>query len=136
MEGTQARPLSLDEVRASVRRLQRRGRQMVGQLRHDARQFVERSGRPVVDQVLALVDVRRLRADVPKQAERAVRELDARRARLMAALEGQLERLTDPVVRELRAAAREVEDIKRRIAHVERRLETFVREKHSKDRAA
>jgi hypothetical protein len=136
MEGTRTRPLSLDEVRASVRRLQRRGRQLIGQLRHDARQLVERSGRPVVDQVLALVDVRRLRADVPKQAERALRELDARRARLMGALQGQLERLTDPVVRELRATAREVEDIKRRIVHVERRLETYVREKQSKERAA
>jgi len=136
MQETQARPLSLDGVFASVRRLQRLGKRLVGQLRHDARRLVERSGKPVVDQVLALVDVGKLRADVQGRAERAVKDLDARRVRLLTALEGQLERLTDPVVKELRAAAREVAYLKDRIAHVERRLEALTRETASKHRAA
>jgi len=136
MEQTQARLLSLDDVRASVRRLRRRGKRLVGQLRHDARQLVERSGKPVVDQVLALVDVGNLRANVQEQAERAVKELDARRVRLVAALQGQLERLTEPVVKELRTASRQVEELKRRVGQVERRLETLAKDKHSKHRAA
>ena len=49
MQETQARLLSLGDVRASVRRLRRRGKRLVGQLRHDARQLVERSGKPMVD---------------------------------------------------------------------------------------
>ena len=136
MVETQARLLSLDDVRASVRRLRRRGKRLVGQLRHDARQLVERSGKPVVEQVLALVDVGNLRANVQEQAERAVKELDARRARLLAALQGQLERLTEPVVKELRTASRQVEELKRRVGQVERRLGALAKDKHSKHRAA
>ncbi len=136
MGETQARLLSLDDVRASVRRLRRRGKRLVGQLRHDARQLVERSGKPVVEQVLALVDVGNLRANVQEQAERAVKELDARRVRLVAALQGQLERLTEPVVKELRTASRQVEELKRRVGQVERRLGALAKDKHSKHRAA
>ena len=140
---TQARLLSLDEFRASVRRLRRRGKRLVGQLRHDARKLVksggklvERSGKPVVDQVLALVDVGNLRANVQERAERAVKELDARRVRLVAALHGRLERLTEPVAKELRTASRQVEELKRRVGQVERRLETLAKDKHGKHRAA
>jgi len=143
MQETQAPLLSLDEVRASVRRLRRRGKRLVGQLRHDARRLVERSGRmversskPVVDQVLALVDVGKLREDVQERAERAVKDLNARRARLLAAVQGQLERLTEPVVKELRTASRQVEELKRRVGQVERRLETLAKDKHGRHRAA
>ncbi len=136
MEETQTRLLSLNDVRASVRRLQRLGKRLVGQLRDDARRLVERSGKPVVDQVLALVDVGKLRADVQGRAERAVKDLDARRVRLLTALQGQLEHLTDPVVQELKAATRQVAELKRRIAQAERRLEALAREKPSKNRAA
>jgi len=136
MEETQTRLLSLNDVRASVRRLQRLGKRLVGQLRDDARRLVERSGKPVVDQVLALVDVGKLRADVQGRAERAVKDLDARRVRLLTALQGQLEHLTDPVVQELKAATHQVAELKRRIAQAERRLEALAREKPSKNRAA
>src|SRR3989442_15541987 len=100
MEETQARVLSVDDVRASVKRLRRRGRRLVGQLRHDARQLVERSGRPEVDQGLSLVDVGKLRVDVQERAERAVKDLNAPRERLLATLHGALERFTQPVVQE------------------------------------
>ncbi len=136
MEETQTRLLSLIDVRASVRRLQRLGKRLVGQLRDDARRLVERSGKAVVDQVLALVDVGKLRADVQGRAERAVKDLDARRVRLLMALQGQLEHLTDPVVQELKAATRQVAELKRRIAQAERRLEALAKEKPSKNRAA
>jgi len=136
MEETQIRLLSLNDVRASVRRLQRRGKRLVGQLRDDARRLVERSSKPVVDQVLALVDVGKLRADVQGRAERAVKDLDARRVRLLTALQGQLEHLTDPVVQELKAATRQVAELKRRIEQAERRLEALAKEKPSKNRAA
>jgi hypothetical protein len=136
MQETQARLLSLDDVRASVRRLRRRGKRLVGQLRHDARQLIERSGRPMVDGVLALVDVGKLRADVQERAERAVKDLNARRVRLMRVFQGRLEHLTEPVVKELRAASRQVEELRRRIGQLERRLETLTKEKHSRNRAA
>src|SRR2546428_6261414 len=96
MEETQTRLLSLNDVRASVRRLQRLGKRLVGQLRDDARRLVERSGKPVVDQVLALVDVGKLRADVQGRAGGAGKGLGARRVRLLAGVPGQLQTLTDP----------------------------------------
>src|SRR3989441_11373941 len=136
MVETQARLLSLDDVRASVRRLRRRGKRLVGQLRHDARQLVERSGGPVVDQVLSLVDIGKLRVDVEERAERAVKDLNARRVRLLATLQGQLERLTEPVVKELRTASRQIEGLKRRAGQVERRPQTLAQDKPSKPTAA
>ena len=95
-----------------------------------------RLGAETGEQVLALVDVGSLRANVQEQAERAVKELDARRVRLVAALQGQLERLTEPVVKELRTASRQVEELKRRVGQVERRLGALAKDKHSKHRAA
>src|SRR2546422_11576156 len=136
MEQTQARLLSLGDVRASVRRLRRRGKRLVGQLRHDARQLVERSGRPVVDQVLSLVDVGKLRVDVQERAERAVKDLNARRVRLLATLQGQLGRLTEPVVKELRTASRQVEELKRRGGQVVRRRGTLAQDKRRQHPAA
>jgi len=65
-----------------------------------------------------------------------VKDLNARRVRLLATLQGQLERLTEPVVKELRTASRQVEELKRRVGQVERRLETLAKDKHSKHRAA
>src|SRR2546422_11614988 len=118
MVETQARLLSLDDVRASVRRLRRRGKRLVGQLRHDARQLVERSGGPVVDQVLSLVDIGELRVDVEERAERAVKDLNARRGRLLAPLQGELERLTEPGVEGLRAGRRQVLEPQRLAAEV------------------
>src|SRR5919204_6180867 len=96
MQEPRARLLSLNEVRASVRRLERRGRRLVGQLRHDARQLVKRSSRPMVDGVLALVDVGKLRADVQERAERTVKELNARRVRLERGVPPQPGRPTEP----------------------------------------
>jgi hypothetical protein len=136
MQESQARLLSLNEVRASVKRLRRRGRRLVGQLRHDARQLVERSSRPMVDGVLALVDVGKLRADVQERAERTVKQLNARRVRLMRGFQRQLERLTEPAVKELRAASSQVEELKRRIGQLERRLEALTKDKHNRNRAA
>src|SRR3989442_15629605 len=104
MVETQARLLSLDDVRASVRRLRRRGKRLVGQLRHDARQLVERSGGPVVDQVLSLVDIGKLRVDVEERAERAVKDLNARRGALLAPPQGQPPRLAGPGGKGPRAA--------------------------------
>src|SRR5206468_11969633 len=99
-------------------------------------QLVERGGRLVVGQVLWPVDVGMLRVDVQDRAERAVKGLNGRRVRLLATLQGQLARLTEPVVKELRTASRQVEELKRRVGQVERRLETLAKDKHSKHRAA
>ncbi len=136
MEETQVRPVVLEDIRASVRRLRQQVGQLLGQLGRDARRSIERSAGSLVDRVLVLVDVRKLRAGVHKRAELAVREVAARRVRAVTVLQGQLERLADPVVKELKAATDELEGLKQRIAEIERRLEAFARDKAHKDQAA
>jgi len=56
--------------------------------------------------------------------------------RAVTVLQGQLERLADPVVKELKAATDELEGLKQRIAEIERRLEALARDKAHKDQAA
>jgi len=136
MEETQVRPVSLEDIRASVRRLRQQVGQLLGQLGRDARRSIERGAGSLVDRVLVLVDVRKLRAGVHKRAELAVREVAARRVRAVTVLQGQLERLADPVVKELKAATDELEGLKQRIAEIERRLEALARDKAHKEQAA
>ena len=136
MEEAQVGAVSLDEIRASARRLRQQVVQFLGQLAHEARQRIERSAKPLVDRVLVQIDLRKLRAGVHERAELAVREVEARREHAVAVLQGQLERLTAPVVKEFQAATDEREELKQRIAAIERRLEGLAREKVQKDQAA
>ncbi len=136
MEASNAQPVSLQDIRASLRQLRRQGVQFVGQLGHDTRELIERRGRPLRDRVFELMDVRKLRTDVRQRAERAVKEVEARGEHAVAVLHDQLERLVAPVVKELKSATVEVEDLKQRIAQLERRLEKLAKEKAQKDQAA
>ncbi len=129
MEVSEARPVSLEDIRTSLRQLGRQAAQLLGQLAHDARQALGRLNRALMDRVPPAVDIRRLRADVQKRAERAVKEVEARREHTVALLQGQLERLVDPVIRELKAATDEVEELKQRIVRIERRIEALAKEK-------
>jgi len=136
MEASDARSVSLQDIRASLRQLRRQGVQFVGQLGHDTRQLIERRSQPLRDRVLELVDIRKLRTDVRQRAERAVKEVEARGEHAVAVLHEQLERLVAPVVKELKSATDEVEDLKQRLTQLERRLEKLAKEKAQKDQAA
>ena len=137
MAEARARLFSLDDVRASVKRMQAEGERLVGRLRRDARQFVTRDGRRAVDGVLALTNVRKLQADVRKRAEQAVRTLEHRRSRVVNDLQHRFTRLAHGLARQIGAATvADLEDIKRRLSQIERRLESISKEKSGKHEAA
>jgi polyhydroxyalkanoate synthesis regulator phasin len=115
MADTLAARLSLDDVRASVKRMQTRvqteGRKLVTQLRKDANALAKR--RP-----LDLVE------DARKRATKAVRDLQAQRGRVQAFLVDSLSELAEQAVtRAGLARAKEVSELKRRVNDLERRIE-------------
>jgi hypothetical protein len=103
--------LSLDEVRASVRRAQTEGRKLAKRLRKDAAAFVNR---PPLDVL----------ADARKRATKAVQELDAQRQRVGTLV---LDRLSGfagrAAARAGLATIQDVSDLKRRVSDLERRIE-------------
>jgi len=128
MAASNARLFSLEEVQASVKRMQTEGERLVGRLRRDARRIVERNGRPAVESILKLADVRRLRADARKRAEQAIEELESGRARLRAIAEKQLARLGALAIRQLGGVTQaQFAEVSRRLADVERRLDKLAK---------
>jgi hypothetical protein len=126
-----------EDVRQSVKRMQAEGERLVGRIRHDARTFftAQRNGRGPVTS--ALTDVSKLRADVRRRAERALKEIGSRRERVLATVEEQLARLTELTVKRLRLATHEeLEGAVKRISDLERRLETLAKQQKSADKAA
>src|SRR5262249_42026034 len=103
--------LSLDDVRASMKRAQTEGRKIVTRLRKDATAMVNRRPLDVL-------------SDARKRAGKAVEELDVQQRRLRTFVVGRLTGLArDAVTPVGLASAREVGDLKRRLGELERRLE-------------
>jgi hypothetical protein len=103
--------LSLDEVRASVKRVQTEGRKLVTRLRKDATALVNRRPLDVL-------------ADARKRATKAVQELEAQRQRVRTLVLERLSSLTDQAVtRAGLAKAQDVSELKRRVHDLERRIE-------------
>ena len=122
--------ITLKDVRASVKRMQTEGEKLVTRLRRDARAFATRSRRETVSSLLS--DARRLQTDLRKRAEKAIEELDAQRARFLATLEERVTGVVETVVKTLNVAThRELENLRKRVADLERRLDAL-----SKERAA
>ena len=111
MADTLAARLSLDDVRASVKRVQTEGRKFVSQLRKDASALAKR--RP-----LDLVE------DARKRATKAVREFQTQRERVRALVVESLSGLAEQAAsRAGLARAKEVSELKRRVNELERRIE-------------
>ncbi len=99
-------------------------------LRRDARAFATRSRRETVSSLLS--DARRLQADLRKRAERAIEEIDTQRTRILATLEERVTGVVETVVKTLNVAThRELENLRKRVGELERRLDAL-----SKERAA
>jgi hypothetical protein len=103
--------LSLDDVRASVKRVQTEGRKFVTRLRKDATAIASRSPLDVFE-------------DARKRAAKAARQLDAERTRIGSLVVERLSGLADrAVARAGLARAQEMADLKRRVSNLERRIE-------------
>jgi predicted nucleic acid-binding Zn-ribbon protein len=127
--------LSFSEVRDSMKRMQDEGEKLVGRLRRDARDLVER--RPTVPNA---VDA------VRKQAEQVARDLESRRDELVRVLRQRVRSLTELIARTLGVAeseevaelSREVTGLSLRIAELERRVQVLGKQtkKDKKEKAA
>ncbi len=79
-----------------------------------------------------LSDARKLQTDLRKRAEKALEELEARRARILATLEESVSAAVETVVKTLNVATQnELADLRKRVTELERRLDAL-----SKERAA
>src|SRR5437867_5006163 len=85
--------ISMKDVRASVRRVQSEGERIVGRLRRDAQSLISRTRRDSVSDLLA--DALKFEQTIRKRAEKAIEELEERRARIMATFEEQAGRLVE-----------------------------------------
>jgi hypothetical protein len=111
MAETLAARLSLDDVRASVKRVRTEGRKLVTRLRKDATALAKRRPLDIVE-------------DARKRATKAVQDLQTQRARVSALVVDSLSGLAEQAVaRAGLARAKEVSDLKRRVNELERRVE-------------
>ena len=114
--------ISMKDVRASVRRVQSEGERIVGRLRRDAQSLISRTQRDGVSDLLA--DALKFEQTIRKRAEKAIEELEERRVRIMASFEEQAGRLVETVVKGLNLVTEsEVRELRRRVAHLERRVD-------------
>jgi|GraSoiStandDraft_51_1057287.scaffolds.fasta_scaffold93537_2 polyhydroxyalkanoate synthesis regulator phasin len=128
MAATPKPRLSLRQMRASMKRMQTEGERLVTRLRRDARALTVGSRREAVSGLMA--DARRFQTDLRKRAERAIEEIDSQRARILSVLEEQATRLVEAVVKRLNLVTRDdLQELTKRLASVERRLDTLAKEK-------
>src|SRR5262245_31039899 len=103
--------VSLNDVRASMKRAQTEGRKLVTRLRKDATSMVNR---PPLDVL----------SDARKRAGKAFEDLDVQQRRLRTFVAGRVTGLASQVVTRVGlASAHDVADLKRRLGELERRLE-------------
>src|SRR5262245_36028010 len=111
MADSLAARLSLDDVRASVKRAQTEGRKLVTRLRKDATAMVNR---PPLDVL----------SDARKRANKAVEQIDAQQRRLRTIVIDRLTGLAGQAASRVGlASAQDVADLKRRLGDLERRLD-------------
>ena len=118
--GDSAIGLAVEELRASVQRLQDEGARRVRRIRRSAQaQLARRRG-----QVLGLLAAaRQVPAELSQRANQVIRALDARRATLLGILEQSASGLLQSVVQRLPVASRgEIADLQQRIAALEGRV--------------
>jgi len=110
---TSTTPLSLADLRDSVKRIQNEGERFLQRLRRDASDLI--SGKTGPTDVIGAI--RNARAQ-------ALSDLDARRVALRARVEGQLTDLAERVRHTLNApATRDFDILSRRVADLERHVE-------------
>ena len=118
--GDSAIGLAVEELRASVQRLQDEGARRVRRIRRSAQaQLARRRG-----QVLGLLAAaRQVPAELSQRANQVIRALDARRATLLGTLDPPASGLLQSVVQRLPVASRgEIADLQQRIAALEGRV--------------
>ncbi len=104
-----SRKPTLKKLRETAKRTTARGESLMSRARKEAGVLV--------------ADARRLRRDTQQRAEKAVKDLERRGERLLGRLESRAAKLTEPVLGKSFASHREVRELARRVAELEKRLQ-------------
>ncbi len=134
--------VSLSDVREQVKRMQNEGERLVERIRRDAKGLLSSTRQEVVSNLLK--DARQLQADVRKRIDAAVKDFDARREKLRAAIEEQATRAVEATVQRLRVASANdltalrgrIEALEKQINVLSRELSALHKEKSKAERAA
>jgi len=120
--------ISMQDVRASVKRMQTEGEKLVGRIRKDAGALANRTRRETMGAILS--DARKLQADLRKRAEHTLKELEARRDRILATIEEQAARIVERVIKGLNVVTQtDLDDLRTRLTDLERRIDTLIKER-------
>jgi len=120
--------ISMQDVRASVKRMQTEGEKLVGRIRKDAGALANRTRRETMGAILS--DARKLQADLRKRAEQTLKELEARRDRILATIEDQAARIVERVIKGLNVVPQtDLDELRTRLADLERHIDTLVKER-------
>ncbi len=112
----------LHQVQSTLHRVQKEGERVVDRLRKDARDLLGKDRKKAVQDLLS--QAQKLRNDIQRRAERTMKDLEERGQKIVAAIERQAEKGMEPFVRGFNLTTRdELEKLKKRVAHVEKRLE-------------
>ena len=113
---------AIADVRTSVKHMRTEARRLAGRIQRDVRTLALRSRSEVVR------DVGKLRNDFRVRAKRALRDLEARRTRVLSSFEKQVATLSQAIVRQFHAATQEqMAELARRVATLEQRAEEMER---------
>lgn len=134
--------VSMDDVRAQVKRMQNEGERLVARLRRDAKGLLSSTRQQVVTDLLA--DARKLQMDVRKRVDAALKDLDVRRSRLLAEVEEQATKLVETLVKRLRVASAEdigslrtrIDALEKQVHQLGRELSSLLKEKAKSEKAA
>jgi poly(hydroxyalkanoate) granule-associated protein len=119
VDGLRAR---LRQVQSTFRKAQAEGERVIERIRKDAGDLLGKNRKKAVQDLLA--QAQKLRGDLQKRAERAMKDLEERGQKIVSAIEKQAEKSVEPIVRGLNLPTRdEVEKLKKKVAHIEKRLE-------------
>ena len=112
----------LEQVQGTLKRVQAEGERVIERIRKDAGDLLGKNRQKAVKDLLA--QAQKLREDLQKRAERAVKDLEERGQRIVAVIEKQAEKGVEPIIHGLNLPTRdEVEKLKKRISHLEKRID-------------
>ena len=113
---------TIADVRTSVKHMRTEARRLAGRIQRDVRALAVRSRSEVVR------DVGKLRHDFRSRAKRALRDLEARRSRVLSSFEKQVAKISQAIIGQFHAATQEqMTALARRVATLEQRAEEMER---------
>lgn len=109
-------------LRGNMKRLQREAEILIHRTRKQAAQLISRDQKRALDRILN--QAKRLGSGLEKRATQASKDVESQSARLLATIEREAAKRLNPLLRRLDLPSRkEVQNLSRRLAQLEKRLQ-------------